>query len=639
MKIKGAKYVIIGEGTKSPTHKFKGKGKSWDEVKDFDNIGIIPPEPYVVYDFDTKKSAAIMLDIVNSLNLQCHVMETPRGYHFWFKSDKPFKNFVKHRLACGIFCDCRSYGKNGYLKIKSSGVMRKWIRESKKVEQLPNYLKPLSASGETFNYLGMIEGGRNQSFFEYILLMQNKGYMKEDIKDTLHIINDFVLDDPLPEFEMKTILRDESFKPEEEVKEEQLKTRGFKHSDFGDELIEKYKILTVNDSIYIYIDGYYQRDERVIEREMIKLYHNIKQKDRSEVMSYIKIQTHTRPETLKQDPYVINLKNIRLDIKSEDILDHDPNVIDFTRIPVKYDPLAECDELDALLERVFCGDQEVIDLFDEMLGYCLLGNNRYRKGFMFYGNGKNGKSTVLEMIKRFLGIYNCSSIELDKLATDKFKVAELENKLANIGDDINDKAIKETGMIKKLLTGNSVLVERKGQRPFELISSTKHMYSCNSIPRSYDKTDGWYSRFIYIPFKAKFDRDHKGYDPNIEDKVTTEEAMSHLLNRALEGFQRLYENGDFTNPSAVQEVLTQYKVDNSTTLSWLEDEDIKLDHILDTPTSELYSEFKQWCIESGIGSKTITGRKAFSKEIVTWFDLSNEKKRKTNGDRFFVKKS
>ena len=104
------KYVVLN-GDKKPTEKLSNGGHPLEEVKEYANIGMLVPEPYIILDFDSKSDAEIMLQIARDENLQCRIMQTTRGYHFWFKSEKPWKNFKKTRLAIGIYADCRSYGK------------------------------------------------------------------------------------------------------------------------------------------------------------------------------------------------------------------------------------------------------------------------------------------------------------------------------------------------------------------------------------------------------------------------------------------------------------------------------------------------------------------------------------------------
>lgn len=638
-------YVIL-DG-KTPVHKFKdGIGtKTWDEVKEYDNVAVIVPKGYVVLDFDTKSDADIMLKIVDGLGLKTRVMKTTRGIHCWFKSpEEDPKNFIKNRLAVGIYCDRKSGGRNAYVKIKQDGKPREWIRKVKSddMEVVPKWLTSVSAPGDKFQFKGMGDGsGRNQELFNYIIYLQTKGFNREEIRKTIEVINEYVFEDPLSDFEISTICRDEAFKPDDVIQEQIEKAKeknvGFKHSDFGDELIKAFNIITLNGQLYVYENGYYQQDERIIERKMIELYRDIKQSQRSEVLAYIRIKTHVSNGEIRVNPYIINLKNTRYDISKGKCLEFTPEAIEFDRIPVTYDPSAYCADLDKMLNRVFLGDKEVKALFEEMIGACLLKHNRYQKAFMLYGSGSNGKSTILNLVKRFLGSRNYSSIALEKV-TERFNVAELENKLANIGDDIDNVTIKDTGTLKKLFAGNSIQVERKGERPFDIEPHATHIYSANAIPRSFDKSDGFYRRWLFIPFNARFSSTDEDYDPLIEDKITTDNALSYLLNLGIKGAERLIRKGKFTEPKSVIEALEAYKNDNSTTLSWIEDKELEIDYFIDNSTDKLYAEFVDWCKLSGIKSANITGKKTFYKEVIGKYDFEDKPKQKADGKRYFIVK-
>ena len=638
-------YIIL-DG-KTPTHSFKdGQGtKTWEEVKDFDNVAVVVPKGYVVLDFDTTSDAEIMLNIVEALDLKCRVMKTTRGIHCWFKSpEEAPKNFIKNRLAVGIYCDRKAGGRNAYVKIKQDGKAREWIRKVKAedMEVVPKWLSSISAPSGKFDFKDMGEGsGRNQELFNYIVYLQTKGFNRVEIRQTIQIINDYVFAESLSDSEIATICRDEAFKPDDVIAEQIAKAEdkkvGFSHNDFGDQLIQEFKIIEVNGTLYVYEDGYYQADDRIIENKMIELYPGILQRQRTEVLAYIRIKTHVNAKDLKVNPYVINLKNTRLDIRSGKCLEFTPDAIEFDRIPVTYDPSAYCADLDKMLNRVFLGDREVINLFEEMLGAVLLKHNRYQKAFLFYGNGSNGKSTILDLIKTFLGGRNYSAIALEKV-TDRFNTSELENKLANIGDDVDNVTLKDTGTLKKLFSGNAIMVERKGERPYTIEPYATHIYSCNTIPRSFDKSDGFYRRWLLIPFNARFSASDEDYDPMIVDKITAPVALSYLLNIGIRGAQRLIRNGHFTEPQTVIDALEAYKADNSTTLSWIEDKELNEDYFLDTPRDVCYSEFADWCKVSGIKSGNITGKKTFFKEVVQKFDFEDKPQQKSDGKRYFILK-
>lgn len=622
-------YVILNSD-KTPIDKLRDGGRPWKEVKDFENVGMMVEEPFVVFDFDTTADAEIMLKIVEDLDIKCRVMKTTRGYHFIFKSETPMKNSIKTRCAIGLYYDVKSWGKLTYTVIKKDGKFREWLRIPKVEEMsyVPVWLKPLYTN--KFKFRGMSDGdGRNQKLFEYILVMQKKGYSREDIKTTINIINDFVFAEPLSKNELSMILRDESFKDEEELilSGQYFDDEGkFKFNVFGDALMKDMSIVTIGETMYIYKDGYYKNATVDVERAILEVYPGCKAANRMEVIKYIKIKTNIDRDDIVTPEYVVNLQNGRLNLRTGELLEFTPEVIDFCRVPVTYDPAAYDKSLDKMLDKVFCYDKEVRDLFEEMVGYLLLKSSRYRKGFLLYGDGSNGKSTILNMLKAFLGESNYSSVELEKLS-DPFKTAELYGKLANIGDDINASDIKDTGTLKKLFTGESVTVERKYEQPFTLKSYAKLIFSCNSIPRIADKTYGMYSRLVLIPFNAIFTADDDDFDPFIEEKVTSPRALSYLLNMGIKGLQRLFKNNRFTEPKVSKLALEAYQTDNSNVLMWIDDEGISTDYLLSNFTDKLFSDFNDWCSRVFVKPSSL---RTFHKDIESKYQM--ERKRVRNNE-------
>jgi putative DNA primase/helicase len=630
-------YIILNG--KQPIHKFKdGKGKTWDEVKDYDDIAVIVPKGYVVLDFDTTSDAEIMLKIVDGLGLKTRVMKTTRGIHCWFKSpeDEP-KNFIKNRLAVGIYCDRKAGGRNAYVKIKQDGEPRAWIRKVNRedMEVVPKWLSSISAPSGKFSFKELGEGsGRNQELFNYVVYLQTKGFNREEIRETIRVINDYVLAEPLPADEIETIIRDEAFKPDDVIAEqiaEAEKRSTFSHISVAEEIITKHRLIKYNNTIYEYVDNYYQPAE-FLRKYVRDTYKGAKNNQVNEVVSYISDMQEIKRGSIKVNPYILNLENTRLDIRSGKCLEFNPDVIEFDRLPISYDPSAYCADVDKMLNKVFVGDREVIDLFEEMLGAVLIKHNRYQKGFLFYGSGSNGKSTILNLIKEFLGFRNYTTMSLENV-TDRFNKAELENKLANIGDNANNVTLKDTGTLKKLISGDAISVEKKGGTPYTIEPYATHIYSCNNIPSSFDKSDGFYRRWILIPFNAKLSPLDEDYDPMILDKITEPHALSYLLNIAIRGAERLIKNGSFTEPQTVRDALESYKIDNSNVLSWIDEKELDEDYFLDNSTDKLYSDFADWC---RLGGAKVSGRNKFYKEVRSKFDFEEKTRQKADGKRYFI---
>ena len=636
-------YIIL-DG-KTPTHNFKdGQGaKTWNEVKDFDNVAVIVPKGYVVLDFDTTSDAEIMLKIVDALDLKTRVMKTTRGIHCWFKApEENPKNFIKNRLAVGIFCDRKSGGRNAYVKIKQDGHAREWIRKVKgdDLDVVPKWLTPISAPSGKFDFKGMSDGsGRNQELFNYIIYLQTKGFNRAEIRETIHIINDYVFADSLSEYEIATICRDEAFKPDDVIAEQisqAEKRSSFSHISVAEEIIEKHRLVRYNGVTYEYLDNYYQPAE-FLRRYVRETYRGAKNNQVNEVVSYIADMREIKRGSIKVNPYILNLKNTRLDLRTGACLEFNPDVIEFDRIPVTYDPSAYCSDLDKMLNRVFLGDRDVINLFEEMIGSILLKHNKYQKAFLFTGKGSNGKSTILDLIKTFIGVENYASLSLEEV-TGRFNKILLEHKLANIGDDIDNVTIKDTGTLKKMTAGNAVTVENKGEKGYSAELYATHIYSANEIPRSFDKTDGFYRRWLIIPFNAKFTAEDPDFDPLIEEKITTDTALSYLLNIGIRGANRLIKRGKFTEPDSVREALEQYKAENSTVLSWIEDKALDMDYFLENSTDKAYSDFTDWCKLSGIKTANITGKKTLYKEVIARYEFEDKPKQKSDGKRYFILK-
>lgn len=636
-------YIIL-DG-KSPTHSFKdGKGaKTWDEVKDFDNIAVIVPKGYVVLDFDTTSDAEIMLKIIEGLDLKTRVMKTTRGIHCWFKApEENPKNFIKNRLAVGIYCDRKAGGRNAYVKIKQDGKAREWIRKVKgdDLDVVPKWLSPISAPSSKFNFKGMSDGsGRNQELFNYIVYLQTKGFSRAEIKETIHIINEYVFADSLSDYEIDTICRDEAFKPDDVIAEqvaEAEKRSSFSHISVAEEIISKHRLIKYNGTVYEYEDNYYQPAE-FLRRYVRETYRGAKNNQVNEVVSYIGDMREIKRGSIKPNPYIINVKNTRLDLRNGACLEFTPDAIEFDRIPVTYDPSAYCAELDKMLNRVFLGDRDVINLFEEMIGAILLKHSKYQKAFLFTGKGSNGKSTVLDLLKTFLGLDNYATLSLEEV-TGRFNKILLEHKLANIGDDIDNVVIKDTGTLKKMTAGNAITVEDKGQKAYSAELYATHIYSANEIPRSFDKTDGFYRRWLIIPFDAKFTAEDPDFDPLIEDKITTDTALSYLLNIGIRGANRLMRRGKFTEPESVKNALENYKAENSTVLSWIEDKGLDMDYFLENSTDKAYSDFTDWCKLSGVKSANITGKKTFYKEVIARYEFEDKPKQKSDGKRYFILK-
>ncbi len=257
--------------------------------------------------------------------------------------------------------------------------------------------------------------------------------------------------------------------------------------------------------------------------------------------------------------HLINLENGMLDWQAGTLLPHDPKYWSSVQLPVRYDPSAQSPEIDRFLNDLF--PQEALLLVEELLGYLLVCGNQYKAAFVLLGPGHNGKTKFLLLASAFVGDANTSQLSLQQVSENRFMRAELDGRLLNIYDDLGTRPIRDADVFKALTGDGSITVERKHEHPFEMKPTAVFLFATNQMPQSYDHTYAYHLRWVIIPC-PNFFLPGKNADPNILQGLTTQNGLSRLLNRALEGRRRLVSQGDFTRSEVVRKAGEDYERTN-----------------------------------------------------------------------------
>ncbi len=570
--------------------KFKGRKRlnTLEDVQDLDEYAAILGEETILIDVDDGETSDLLFKIVQDLALKCRVYATTRGKHFYFKNPEGYveKSWTKQTLALGIETDAKVGRNNSYAIMRFKGVDRPMLQDcpEDEIQELPKWLTPVKTN---MKFLDMEAGdGRNQSLFNYILTLQSEDFTKEEARETIRLINRYVLSDPLSERELETILRDDAFK-----KPVFFKGSTFLFDKFATYLKNNNHIVKINGQLHIYKDGIYVPGHAEIESQMIKHIPHLKRANRSEVLAYLEIMIDG--EAKATNPNVIAFTNGLYNIKDGSFRDFTPDVVITNKIPWPYNPAAYSELLDHTLDRLACNDPEVRALLEEMVGYCLYRRNELGKAFILIGDKSNGKSTFLHVVKNMLGDSNIASLDLKELG-DRFKTAELFGKLANIGDDIGDEFIANASVFKKLVTGDRVNVERKGQDPFEFNNYAKFLFSANNIPRMKDKTGAVQRRLVIVPFDAKFTPNDPDFRPFIKDELCEQDSMEYLIVLGLKALKSVLGKAQFTTSKRVQGQLDEYEQNNNPIIGFIQE--VGLDGIVNEATNTVYRRYKEYCI-------------------------------------------
>jgi putative DNA primase/helicase len=176
---------------------------------------------------------------------------------------------------------------------------------------------------------------------------------------------------------------------------------------------------------------------------------------------------------------------------------------------------------------------------------------------MLVGEGANGKSTLINVIKALLGKENCSAVSLQDIAINKFSAAELLGKMVNLHPDLKADKIKDGGYFKALVSGDRIKAERKYGQPFELENKAKLIFSANEIPETDDDSYAYFRRWVIVPFNRTFEGDNR--DTNLLSKLTTPEELSGLLYWALICLRLLLKENGFGDTD-IDDIRRQYQL-------------------------------------------------------------------------------
>ena len=433
--------------------------------------------------------------------------------------------------------------------------------------------------------------GRNQTLFNYILTLQAAELSNEDIKTTITLLNKYVLSEPLEESELNKILRDDSFKKPVFYG----KSGNFLFDRFARYLAKAFNIIKMDGQLHIYKEGVYVDGLESIEAEMIKIIPSLTARNRGEVIKYLRLITQEVRSTA--GAHYIAFKNGIYNMNTGVLESFRPDVIVKNKIPFNYNYDAYNETMDSMLDRVSCHDDAIRDLLEEVAGYCFYRRNELRKAFIFIGDKANGKSTYLDCLSYMVGEENRTALDLKELG-DRFRTAELFGKLICAGDDIGDEFIPNPAVFKKIVSGDPIVVERKGQDPFTLYNYAKPIFSANNIPRIKDKTGAVLDRLVIVPFNASFSKNDADYDPYIKYKLRSDNAMEYLIQLALDGLKRVLDNNGFTICQAVQAELDEYSEQNNPIIGFFKELDLDID-VLNQPTKDVYLRYKLYCVDNG----------------------------------------
>lgn len=269
---------------------------------------------------------------------------------------------------------------------------------------------------------------------------------------------------------------------------------------------------------------------------------------------------------------------------------------------------------DKFISEVFAGDVETIEFIQRMGGYCLTGSTREQKLFFLYGEGANGKSVFLEVLRAIGGKYS-HNLPSEALMTSKHEqhstvFVSLHGKRVAISSEIESSAHWAESKIKSLTGDATISGRRLYQEQFTFNITHKHIIAGNSKPRLKGDDFAMVRRMVLIPFTQKFEGIKK--DVHLPEKLKSE--YPGILKWFIEG-ARKWANDGLRIPGAVSKSTAEYMAQQNDIQLWI-DECCTVGNGLQAGSTAAYQSYSAF--KSRNGEHAGSG-KAFSERLEKLF--------------------
>ena len=632
----------VKEFVKMEPYRQKKKLKTFAQAKNmpqnYNSIaGVLAPN-IILIDVDTKEEGEKLIEILTDLGINCPMIESDKGYHFLFKDIYGYKKSdTKFYTPIGIEIDIKLGNKGGLEFLTVAGEERKIINDTAEIPDLPIFLY----SRGKFEQIGEIKetdgySQRNDFMNAHNYHLQKLGYTFDEALEICAIVDGYIFYEPLPESEFKRTVRDLGLELENGVYSDKIPLENvtaemffnekgrFMHHLFGEYLARLYNPVKIDEVLYIYDrkEGIYTTDTAVLKKAMFDLIPSLKINNKRETMDTF----NTLAREGKVNYRYRAVANGMLDTKEFKLLDFTPDIVCTSKIPTNYNPGASTEKADKIIGSFVRDDPFKKNLICEMLGYGLYEDkNLIGKFFIIVGDKENGKSVFLRYTANTFGDFNIMSLDLKDLGS-RFATTLLRDKIFNLGDDISGNYIDETDVLKKVVTGEKMVVEEKGKQGRSESYNIALIFTANKTPRVKDPTGAVLRRAMLVIFDNDFSVGSPARDNKILQKIKNEEEREGLLKLAVEGLKRLSERGYFEENEETIKNLIDFDFDNNPIKEFdYEMRTLKTDGwYRDKTTKEVYRQYEFWCIENDVRPLS---RRNFTKEFKALHKLEIKQKR------------
>ena len=288
---------------------------------------------------------------------------------------------------------------------------------------------------------------------------------------------------------------------------------------------------------------------------------------------------------------VVNLKTGKLQpARREDLMTR--------HSPVEFDPKAKCPLFEMFIDQVTGGDKAIARYLQRVVGYALSGATSEQCLFFLYGNGANGKSVFLNVVKALLGSelakQTAAETLMAKRSSQTNDLASLHSVRAAIANEVEDGTQLAEALVKQMTGGDAVKARFHYQEFFEFVPKFKLFIAGNHKPIIHGRDNGIWRRIRLIPFEVTFAAGQQ--DRHLLENLRSE--LPGILNWAIKGCRDWQKMG-LATPKVVADAVDGYRQEMDIIGQWVEDERFEKGPRFETKAGEAYQSYKFWCERNG----------------------------------------
>jgi putative DNA primase/helicase len=236
---------------------------------------------------------------------------------------------------------------------------------------------------------------------------------------------------------------------------------------------------------------------------------------------------------------------LNLDKPEEGLLPHSPDFWTLCSLPYDFDIGATCPRFEEAL-ALWQPSEEAQLLMQAWAGYCLLPGNPEQVFLLNQGEGGDGKSQWATVLRALLGERNVQGVGLEAFdPKNRFGLEPLLGAVMNIVGDANDIEKMGEGVLKAIVGGDPITIDRKHKSAITERLQCKFMMNCNTLPPFRDRTEGLWRRIILLLWEQAIPKEKRIKDFG---EVIVQAEVQGIFNWALCGYHRVKKEGFNVDP-------------------------------------------------------------------------------------------